>query len=661
MLIDFAKAYDSISWTFLYNVLKFLGFGQQFIKWIQLFNTNIKATVLQCGFLSSFFDIKRGCRQGDPCAPFLFLLCGQILSILVTNKKAIKGIVLGSKEYKITQFADDTTIIMDGSRDSLEAALNTIEMFGSMSGLKMNTSKTKIIWIGRKRYSKEKLNVNPRLEWGITDFNMLGIEFNVELDKMPKINYDIAILRSKHLLNRWENRYLTPFGKITIIKTFVISKFNHLFISLPSPAPTTIKEISNILYKFVWGSKTDKIARKQICKEHIEGGLKMIDLQNFILAIKSTWIRRLLVDQNAPWVHLAAYILGPLNYITNFGPCWYNTLPLKVKNPFWLDVLTAWKNITETKFEKHTLDILYTPLWFNNKIGQPALYYPKWYKKGILFVGDLLDTKGNFCTFNELKKNFKLDSVNILEYYKIKKFVQTFINKCGCSNLAKPIGPGRSAHLNILLKSKSGASDMYKVLNKTDFQPKMKLKWSIELGQDIEESKWRQIFKVCFKFKSDASLTWFQYRILFRIIGVRKYLKLTKIEEFSTCRLCTNNEETILHLFYNCIKTKDFWENISNWMRIKLKLPWFFDEEQVMFGYLSNGRNGDQINLLILCAKWYIFQCAKNNKILNIYNFQKKYKSAFAEQITLLKLKQIEKNVSLKNWFTWEPLFEDIY
>ena len=72
-------------------------------------------------------------------------------SILVTNKKAIKGIVLGSKEYKITQFADDTTIIMDGFRDSLEAALNTIEMFGSMSGLKMNTSKTKIIWIGRKR------------------------------------------------------------------------------------------------------------------------------------------------------------------------------------------------------------------------------------------------------------------------------------------------------------------------------------------------------------------------------------------------------------------------------------------------------------------------------------------------------------------------------
>ena len=49
MLIDFEKAFDSISWKFLYNVLEFLGFGQNFIKWIKLFNTNILASVIQCG------------------------------------------------------------------------------------------------------------------------------------------------------------------------------------------------------------------------------------------------------------------------------------------------------------------------------------------------------------------------------------------------------------------------------------------------------------------------------------------------------------------------------------------------------------------------------------------------------------------------------------
>ena len=661
MLIDFAKAYDSISWKFLYDVLQYFGFGGQFINWIKLFNTNIQAAILQCGILSSFFNIKRGCRQGDPCAPFLFLLCGQILSFLITNKKELKGIILGLNEYKITQFADDTTIIMDGSQSSLEAALNTIETFGSMSGLVMNTSKTKIIWIGRKRYSKDKLNVKSRLEWGITEFNMLGIEFNVDLEKMPKINYEIAISRSKHLLNKWEHRHLTPFGKITIIKTFVISKFNHLFISLPSPDSMTIREISDMLFKFVWGGKPDKIARRQICRPYIDGGLKMINLQKYIFALKSTWIRRLNTDQNAPWSHLAKFILGSFSYITNFGPIWYENIPLKVKNPFWLDVLISWQNVVETSSEKCPQDVLYTPLWFNKKISQLPLYYPKWYKRGIIFVGDVLDQQGNFCTVHELRKSFKLNPINILEYYRIKKLVQTYIGKFeSFSTMVKKIGPGRPSHLNIILKNRRGASDMYKILNNSDFQPKMKLNWSVECGQDIEENKWKQIFKVCFKFSSDASLTWFQYRILFRIIGVRKYLKITHIEESSVCRLCIDSEETISHLFYNCNKSKEFWKNISDWIRIKLELLWSFDLEQVIFGYLLHDKNFEPINLLILTAKLYIFRCAKNFKTLNIYQFQKKFQSIFAEQITLLKLKEIGKNMSLQNWLSWEPLFENI-
>ena len=114
MLIDFEKAFDSISWKFLYNVIKFMGFGTEFIRWIKLFNCSVQASVIQCGRLSSFFTINRGCRQGDPSSPYLFILYGQILSILIQNDKNIKGIKVGNDEYKLTQFADDTTLLMDG-------------------------------------------------------------------------------------------------------------------------------------------------------------------------------------------------------------------------------------------------------------------------------------------------------------------------------------------------------------------------------------------------------------------------------------------------------------------------------------------------------------------------------------------------------------------
>ena len=57
MLIDFEKAFHSVSWEFLYGTLKLLGFGPKMIKWITIFNTNITGYVLQCGFFSQPFPI----------------------------------------------------------------------------------------------------------------------------------------------------------------------------------------------------------------------------------------------------------------------------------------------------------------------------------------------------------------------------------------------------------------------------------------------------------------------------------------------------------------------------------------------------------------------------------------------------------------------------
>ena len=131
MLIDFEKDFDSISWKFMYSTLEFLGFGKNFIHWIQLLNRNFTASILQVGVQSDFFKIERGCKQGDPIAPYLFIICTQILNYLINKNPDIKGINIGSKEFRLTQFADDTTLILDGSQCSLQVALNTIEVFGS--------------------------------------------------------------------------------------------------------------------------------------------------------------------------------------------------------------------------------------------------------------------------------------------------------------------------------------------------------------------------------------------------------------------------------------------------------------------------------------------------------------------------------------------------
>ena len=98
MLIDFEKAFDSLSWTFLYDTLESFGYSKDFIKWIQLFNNNISGFVLQLGFLSEPISIKRGFRQGDPIASYLFLIGAEILSRLILNNKDITGIIIDGFE-----------------------------------------------------------------------------------------------------------------------------------------------------------------------------------------------------------------------------------------------------------------------------------------------------------------------------------------------------------------------------------------------------------------------------------------------------------------------------------------------------------------------------------------------------------------------------------
>ena len=167
----------------LYKILNYFGFNEKFISWIQLFNTNVNAYVLQSGFLSNPIAIQRGCRQGGPIAPYLIV--AEILTLFIENEPKIKGIQIGKTMLKLTQYADDTSIILDGTTSSLQATLNILEIFGSLSGLNVNCDKTKLIWIGSKKDSKEKLNVTSKLHWGDSQFTLLGLEISTNLSNIP--------------------------------------------------------------------------------------------------------------------------------------------------------------------------------------------------------------------------------------------------------------------------------------------------------------------------------------------------------------------------------------------------------------------------------------------------------------------------------------------
>jgi hypothetical protein len=70
--------------------MKFFNFGEFVIEWVKTFYKDITSAVTQNCSLSEFFNVQRGFRQGDPLPPYIFLLCAEILGILVKKNQQKK-------------------------------------------------------------------------------------------------------------------------------------------------------------------------------------------------------------------------------------------------------------------------------------------------------------------------------------------------------------------------------------------------------------------------------------------------------------------------------------------------------------------------------------------------------------------------------------------
>ena len=71
-----------------------------------------------------------------------------LLATAIRENTNIKGISVNNVEIKLSQYADDTTLILDGSRESLISSLAMLDEFSKVSGLRFNDKKTEALWIG---------------------------------------------------------------------------------------------------------------------------------------------------------------------------------------------------------------------------------------------------------------------------------------------------------------------------------------------------------------------------------------------------------------------------------------------------------------------------------------------------------------------------------
>ena len=650
LCLDFEKAFDSLDWGFLEKVLVAFGFKHDIRKWIQILYKDIKSAISVNGNISEWFTISRGCRQGDPVSPYLFIICAEIMAIMIRENKDIKGISINDIETKLTQYADDSEVLLEGDRKSFEETIQTVNRFSNISGLHLNTRKTNAIWLGSMRNSPIKYMQHLNISWNPDKFKILGIWFMNDLNECIDFNLKEKFNEIKKLYKIWSKRQVTPLGRVAVLKSLILSKLIYLWLLLPNPPDKIIQEIQNSIFKFIWNNKTDRISRKSAVKDVIEGGLGIPDLKRYISALKLTWIKKLETSKH-PWKRIMYNLFPICNNLNRVG----GQLPYK---DYHLNIF--WKNVFEsyTKVDNITIvnseEFLAEPLFYNKNIliGNSTVFYRNWFDSGVHAIKHFFDANGNFVTFNEFQTKLQFRETNFLKFNGCLQAIRKYINKC---NIVISNNESDDTHslCKIFKSAPNGAKHFYSLLSNNDVVHNCCNKWLEKLQVEIP---WKIVFEKLKQIK-DVKYKWFQIRIIHRIIATNVTLKAMNIKNNDMCTFCNEARESIDHLFVHCTLIQVFWNVFKELLIQENIVPdnFVFTPINILFGCTNEKALSNMLYYVILIAKFYIYKTRCEDASPTFPLFRKYLTNIF----------EIERFIAMKNhaienfndkWTDWDKL-----
>ena len=620
LLIDFKKAFDSISFRFIEKTLFFFGFGPNYVKWINILLHNFKASMNHAGNISPQFNIARGCRQGDPIAAALFILAIEILCIKLRNSTEVKGFKIHDKDFLLSLYADDCSIFLEYNALNLSNVISILNSFFLTSGLQIQLQKTQCVVFGKIPAADYVLCTELGLKWD-QNFKLLGIKFDGTLSNIGT-NYDEKINDIRTVMKKWQCRFISPLGRACIVKTLVLSKLSHLAFVLPSLNKQKLKIIDSEVYKFIWQGK-EKVSKLDSKYPEDKGGLNFPDIAASWKAFKFSWFRRLVTSESA-WKNI--FILNltktcnlSLNsFLCTLGTVDYNNVAKKYPSSFWSECIRSISPLMLEQIKLSPEKILTYPIWGSSVFikGHEICKRDYFGNIGILidYPIDIIKLTENglsflssdefYSRYGEVPDNFGFTSIKVVIRMSVQKLGLTFERLIPEMPMLPPM-------LRLIHMSKSGCSYWSKMFKKLQFSrasiQDRERKWEMQLNSIQGLSFWERCYSNYKELFFDNRIKWFFYQIVRGTLKTNRIVSkfVPGIQPF--CTFCNSEIETIIHLFWDCNNTSQFlnlvFDNFSElWPGIQ-GLP---SRNEFIFG-IRNEKIFSPKNYLTLYVKYFIW------------------------------------------------------
>ena len=627
LALDFSKAFDSVSKTYILHAFKLFGFGVDFQKWVSVLTSGSQSCINHGGWLSTPFDVNCGIRQGCPFSPLAFVLSVELLAIKIRNSDilGIKSPTSGNIRHnhiKIKQLADDTTLFLNNKEDMVKS-YDILKTFQAFSGLKLNREKTKALKIGG--------NIEQNLPFLIVDkIKILGIYF--QSNKMAKCieeNWTGRIENIQKMIKDWSRRDLSIHGKIVVIKTFLMSQLIFVMQAIGLPEDI-LNKVNTMLYTFLWQRKHsnkkayEKVKRTVMESDYEAGGLKMVNVVTLQKCMYLQWVGRLYSETEANWTaipkwHLNNILSSDATFLINCKSKDVNALE-QVNNDFWKTAISTYLNNKrlETIEDINQSNVLNQMLFYNNlvKYKSKVLSFKRWKEMGIQFIRDIVHVRENRLLNQEeietllgSKSGTTIFELNALKNAIPSKWIEWInnnevrtadIRQIECDAASFNIKPKQ---IKKLLNDRSAPNISS---NATCF-------WRRKLDFDLNKEVWLTP-RSC---TNEIRLLELQWKINNNIYPTNILLEKMKVTETNKCDTCVNETDYIEHFFFNCPLIKRYWSKIETIISAKIGVSTKLSVTEVLFGIQNVLTKGvrNMVNHIILIGKMCISIARKTKSI----------------------------------------------